>query len=183
MPWVGSFFVQTMLLGRCASFNVLQSKHLWSDPEASRLVIGPSGVQLLLLLGGDDLPWPCDWLMASTCDPGNVICYCHCLTPPQGRLLSGSHWWKVTAVKADWLLWFFAALWQWLPLGVRTKQLNMLMSAHTHLMTHNLNTHKATLAWGHVLHNLPHTHTFKQGQELKVIVNQRDMRKRWWVVW
>lgn len=39
----GPFFVHTSVFSLCACFTVLQSKHLGSHPEASRLVIGPSG--------------------------------------------------------------------------------------------------------------------------------------------
>lgn len=40
----GIVFVRTSLFSLCACFSVLQSKHLGSHPEASRLVIGPSGI-------------------------------------------------------------------------------------------------------------------------------------------
>lgn len=86
-------------------------------------------------------------------------------------------------MKAHWLLWFFSAL-AVVASGCKDRAIKHAQErthakyATAHTVNTHTHTHIVTLAIGSCLTQLT-THTFKQGQELKVIVNQRDMRERW----
>lgn len=169
----------------------LSLHHHCSDPEANRPLIGPSGRWLLRPLAEADLMWPQPladgfnmWPLKGDLSPPSADSSPPALRPPPE--VTGER--SLRLQPADWLV-GAEGCGLTSASAARTEQLRL--SAHTVTVTCAQRKHRhRSAAFRSQLTQHTHTHkltrtctrTLWNGQNLNVIVNQRDMRESWWEV-